>query len=79
MLNYAPCHEGVWIGGGNAPYFNLQHRVEVVVSLMPWPPNLWYSLDRRMGGPQSQPGCMLKRELFAPAGNQIPTHWLSSP
>jgi len=35
MLNYAPCHEGVWVSCGNAPFFNLQRRVEVVVSFMP--------------------------------------------
>jgi len=75
MLNYAPCHEVVWVSGGNAPLFHLQHIVEIVVSFMPWPLNLWYSIDRRMGGPQCQPGCI----LFAPAGIQIPTHWLSSP
>ena len=33
MLNYAPCHEGVWVLGGNAPLFNLQHIVEVVGQL----------------------------------------------
>jgi len=46
MLN--SCHEGVWVSGGNASFFNLQRRVEVVVSSIPWLLNLWYSLNRRM-------------------------------
>jgi hypothetical protein len=25
--------------------------------LQPWGKNLWYSLDRRLGGPQSSYGC----------------------
>jgi len=33
-----------------------------VVSFIPWPlypqgRSSWYSLDRKLGGPQSQPGC----------------------
>jgi len=51
-----------WGSGGIAALIlDLSTRWRCVVSFMPWPlyskgKSLWYPLDRRLGGPQSQSG-----------------------
>jgi hypothetical protein len=44
-----------------------------------WRKELWYLLDRRLGGPQSQSGYYGESNSLVPAKNQILIPWPSSP
>jgi hypothetical protein len=55
----------------------------LLVSFTPLPlyprgKNPWYSLDRRLGGPQSRPGSYGEVKILGPTGTRNPTPLSSS-
>jgi len=67
MLTY---HEDLWGSGGTAPcILNLSARWRQLVSFTPWllyhwGERPWYSLNRKLSGPQSWSGCGGKEKKF---------------
>jgi hypothetical protein len=78
-------HEGVWGSGCIDPYFlDLRISWRWVVSFTTWPlysrgKNPRYSLDRRLGGPQSQSGRRGEEKILDPTGTRTPTFRSSGP
>jgi hypothetical protein len=76
LSNWALCHEGIWGSGYIDPHFlNLSTSWKWVVSfpLYLLGKGLWYPLDRRLGGPQSQSGWHGEEKILDPTRAQTLT------
>jgi hypothetical protein len=85
LTNWALCHEGIWGSGCIYPHFlDLGTSWRWVVSFTPWPlytrgKSPQYSLDRRLGGPQSRSGRREEVKILIPNRTWTPTQQSSSP
>jgi hypothetical protein len=78
-------HKGVWWNGWIDPRFlHLDNSWRWLVSFTPRPlyprwKNPRYSLDRRLGGPQSRSRRLEEKKILNPIGTRTPTPRSSSP
>jgi hypothetical protein len=79
LINEAPRHEDIWGSVGIAPPFLIsaldggQWSDSHPGLLIPHGKNPLNQLDRRLGGPQNQPGrCGEEQSLLSPADNRTP-------
>jgi hypothetical protein len=80
LTNLTLRHEGVWGSGCINPHFlDLDNSWRSVVSFTPLPLYRRYTLDSRLGGPQSRSGQRGEKKILDSIGTRIPTLRSSSP